>query len=209
MIAASPRYFNIAVRARLARLLDTPVRTLFMEHESTFRRLFRFMLLAIAAGATLVFFFEARQKLNAPAPTKADRILVEKGARRLILFSADRKLKEYRVALGFSPIGPKEREGDGRTPEGIYIIDFHKHDSAFHRALHISYPAAEDNARAAEAGVSPGGDIMIHGLPNGRGTLGPAHRLRDWTAGCIAVTDSEIEEIYNSVSDGTPIEIRP
>jgi murein L,D-transpeptidase YafK len=91
----------------------------------------------------------------------------------------------------------------------IYTIDFHKPDSAFHRALHISYPSAEDNARAAEAGVSAGGDIMIHGLPNGLGALGPAHRLRDWTAGCIAVTDAEIEEIWNLVNDGTPIEILP
>ena len=139
-------------------------------------------------------------------PIKADRILVEKGLRRLTLFSAGRKLKEYHVALGFSPVGPKEREGDGRTPEGIYIIDFHKPDSTFHRALHISYPSVEDNARAAEAGVSPGGDIMIHGLPNG---LGATHRVPDWTAGCIAVTDAEIDEIYDFVSDGTPIEIRP
>jgi murein L,D-transpeptidase YafK len=150
-----------------------------------------------------------RQKAPGKARLKADRILVEKRARRLTLFSVDRKLKEYHVALGFSPIGPKEREGDGRTPEGIYAIDFHKPDSAFHRALHISYPSADDNARATEAGVSPGGDIMIHGLPNGLGALGAGHRLHDWTAGCIAVSDVEIDEIYDSVSDGTPIEIRP
>jgi len=118
-------------------------------------------------------------------------------------------LKEYRVALGFSPVGPKQHEGDGRTPEGNYKIDFHKSDSAFHRALHISYPDAVDTARAAEAGVAPGGDIMIHGLPNGFSAAGLTHRLHDWTAGCIAVTDSEIDEIWASVSDGTPIEIRP
>jgi murein L,D-transpeptidase YafK len=168
---------------------------------------FALALLLIAAAAA--FIFQQRQKPAGNRPTKADRILVEKGARRLTLFSADRKLKEYRVALGFSPVGPKEREGDGRTPEGTYTIDFHKPDSAFHRALHISYPSVGDNARAAEAGVSPGGDIMIHGLPNGLGALRAAHRLHDWTAGCIAVSDPEIEEIYNSVSDGTPIDIRP
>jgi murein L,D-transpeptidase YafK len=150
-----------------------------------------------------------RQKAPGKALLKADRILVEKRARRLTLFSAGQKLKEYHVALGFSPIGPKEREGDGRTPEGIYAIDFHKPDSAFHQALHISYPSADDNARATEAGVSPGGDIMIHGLPNGLGALGAGHRLHDWTAGCIAVSDVEIDEIYDSVSDGTQIEIRP
>ena len=113
------------------------------------------------------------------------------------------------MALGFSPVGPKQSEGDGRTPEGNYTVDFHKSDSAFHRALHISYPDAADSARAAEAGVAPGGDIMIHGLPNGFSALASAHRLRDWTAGCIAVTDSEMDEIWVSVADGTPIEIRP
>ena len=113
------------------------------------------------------------------------------------------------MALGFSPVGPKQHEGDGRTPEGKYKIDFHKSDSAFHRALHISYPDAADSARAAEAGVAPGGDIMIHGLPNGFSALGPAHRSRDWTAGCIAVTDSEMDEIWASAADGTSIEIGP
>ncbi len=160
-------------------------------------------------GTAAAFLFQARQKPSANAPKKADRILVEKGARRLTLFSAGRKLKVYRVALGFSPVGPKQREGDGRTPEGNYIIDFHKSDSAFHRALHISYPDAADTARAAEASAAPGGDIMIHGLPNGFSASGPAHRLGDWTAGCIAVTDSEIDEIWASVADGTPMEIRP
>jgi murein L,D-transpeptidase YafK len=170
--------------------------------------------LSVALGGTLIAtiaisLFEARQKRAFITPTNADRILMEKSARRLTLFSSGRKLKEYRVALGFSPVGPKQREGDGRTPEGNYKIDFHKSDSAFHRALHISYPDAAATGRAAEAGVAPGGDIMIHGLPNGFSALGPAHRLRDWTAGCIAVTDSEIDDIWVSVPDGTPIEIRP
>jgi murein L,D-transpeptidase YafK len=170
------------------------------------RRYLLFALALLLIAAATAFIFQQRQN---PRPPKADKILVEKGARRLTLFSGGRKLKEYHIALGFSPIGTKEREGDGRTPEGIYTIDFHKPDSAFHRALHVSYPSAGDNARAAESGVSPGGDIMIHGLPNGLGTLGAAHRLRDWTAGCIAVTDPEINEIYSSVNDGTPIEILP
>lgn len=159
----------------------------------------------VLIAAAVVFIFR-RQNLT---PPKADTILVEKGARRLTLLSGSRELKDYHIALGFSPIGPKGREGDGRTPEGIYSIDFHKPDSAFHRALHVSYPSAQDSARAAEAGVSPGGDIMIHGLPNGLGALGAASRSRDWTAGCIAVTDPEIDEIYSSVDDGTPIEILP
>jgi murein L,D-transpeptidase YafK len=166
--------------------------------------LFFLVLLLITAAAA--FIFRQRQNLR---PLQADKILVEKGARRLTLLSRGRKLKEYHITLGFSPIGPKEREGDGRTPEGIYTIDFHKPDSAFHRALHVSYPSTQDSARAAEAGVSPGGDIMIHGLPNGFGAFGATYRLRDWTAGCIAVTDPEIDEIYSSVNDGTAIEIRP
>jgi murein L,D-transpeptidase YafK len=170
--------------------------------------------LSVALGGALIAtiaisLFEARRKPAVITPTNADRILVEKSARRLTLFSSGRKLKEYRVALGFSPVEPKQCEGDGRTPEGKYKIDFHKSDSAFHRALHISYPDAADTGRAAQAGVAPGGDIMIHGLPNGFSALGSAHRLRDWTAGCIAVTDSEIDEIWVSVPDGTPIEIRP
>ena len=160
-------------------------------------------------ATTAISLFEARQKAAVITPTTADKILVEKSARRLTLFSSGRKLKEYRIALGFSPVGSKQREGDGRTPEGNYKIDFHKSDSAFHRALHISYPDTADAARAAEAGVAPGGDIMIHGLPNGSSALGPAHRLRDWTAGCMAVIDSEIDEIWASVADGTPIKIRP
>ncbi len=136
-------------------------------------------------------------------------MVLEKKAHRLSLFHGSKVVKEYRVALGSSPIGPKEREGDHRTPEVNYVIDFHKPDSDYHRALHISYPSAADILRAERAGVSPGGDIMIHGLPNGFGAIGDAHRMRDWTDGCIAVTDEEIEEIYAAVRDGTPIEIRP
>src|SRR5438067_12797561 len=132
-------------------------------------------------------------------------ILVEKSARRLTLFCAGRKLKEYRMALGFSPVGPKQSEGDGRTPEGNYTVDFHKSDSAFHRALHISYPDAADSARAAAAGGAPGGDIMIHGLPSRFSAVGPAHHLREWKVGCIVDTDSESDEIWGSVCDVTPI----
>jgi len=117
--------------------------------------------------------------------------------------------KTYRVALGREPIGPKEREGDLRTPEGRYVVDFHLHDSAFHRALHVSYPNQEDLARARELGLPSGGDIMIHGLKNGRGWFGRLHRVVDWTRGCIAVTDREVEEIFRAVPDGTPVEIVP
>ena len=142
-------------------------------------------------------------------PQRADLVVVDKAKRTLTLHHRGVPFKTYRVALGRDPQGPKQQEGDGRTPEGRYVIDFHKRDSAFHRALHISYPSAADRRRAQGRGVSPGGDIMIHGLPNGMGAIGKAHLVRDWTEGCIAVTNGEIEEIWNAVPDGTAIEIRP
>lgn len=139
----------------------------------------------------------------------ADHVIVEKGARRLTLLREGIPLKTYRIALGRVPVGAKEQEGDQRTPEGTYVIDFHKADSDFHRALHISYPESRDVDRAAARGVSPGSDIMIHGIRNGMGWIGALHRRTDWTAGCIAVTDFEIEEIWRAVPDRTSIEIRP
>ena len=144
-----------------------------------------------------------------PQDAVADRILVEKSARRLTLFRGETELKTYRVALGRDPIGAKEFEGDQCTPEGIYTIDFHKPDSDYHLALHISYPEQRDIDRAAPHNRSAGTDIMIHGLRNGDGWIGAFHRQSDWTAGCIAVTDFEIEEIYRAVPDGTLVEIRP
>jgi murein L,D-transpeptidase YafK len=118
-------------------------------------------------------------------------------------------LRSYRVALGGNPVGPKRRRGDGKTPEGLYTITARNSGSAFHRSLRISYPNAADRARARRDGVNPGGDIMIHGLPNGRGYIGKAHRLVDWTDGCIAVTDEEIEEIWRLAPNGTPVQIDP
>jgi murein L,D-transpeptidase YafK len=144
-----------------------------------------------------------------PAGTVADRIVIEKAAHRLSLYLGDRLLKTYSIALGANPKGPKERQGDGRTPEGRYVIDARKRNSAFHRALHVSYPNAQDRQRARRLGVAPGGDIMIHGLPNGMGMLGRTHLLRDWTQGCIAVTNDEIEEIWRVVPNGTRVEIQP
>ena len=118
-------------------------------------------------------------------------------------------IRRYRVALGFSPERHKEREGDGRTPEGHYTIDSRNEHSAYYKALHVSYPNDEDRKRAARLGVSPGGAIMIHGLPTGKGWIGAAHRMYDWTLGCIAVTDEEMDEIWKMVPVGTPVEIRP
>lgn len=146
-----------------------------------------------------------------PAHARADLIVVEKAERRLTLYAKGSVLRSYGIALGRSPRGPKRREGDNRTPEGRYVIDWRNPQSAFHRALHVSYPSKADVARARQAGNSPGGAIMIHGLGAEREWIGRAHRLRDWTRGCIAVTNEEIEEIeeiWRLVPDGTPIEIR-
>ena len=138
-----------------------------------------------------------------------DRILVEKSERRLMLISQGEVLKTYKIALGGNPIGPKERQGDNKTPEGTYVIDARNRDSRFHLSLHISYPNERDRNRAEELGVAPGGDIMIHGIKNGFSWVGDAHAEVDWTKGCIAVTDEEIEEIGKMVPDGTIVEIRP
>jgi murein L,D-transpeptidase YafK len=139
----------------------------------------------------------------------ADRVLVLKKERTLKLLSSGRVIKTYGIALGGDPIGPKSRQGDHKTPEGVYVLDFRNVQSHFHKAIHISYPSDRDRAGARAKGVSPGGDVFLHGLPNGFGYIGSAHRLKDWTDGCIAVTDDEIDEIWKIVPDGTPIEIRP
>ncbi len=144
------------------------------------------------------------------APAKrADRIVIEKAKRTLTLMSGGEILKVYKVALGGQPVGAKERQGDHKTPEGIYSVDRKNPNSIFHRALHLSYPSAGDRERARKLGVSAGGDVEIHGLGAKYGFVGSAHRLHDWTDGCIAVTNEEIDEIYALVEQGTVVEIRP
>ena len=140
---------------------------------------------------------------------RADSLVVNKSKRELLLYQSGRVIRSYRIALGRNPVGPKLRKGDSKTPEGAYTISGRNAASAFHRSLRISYPNAADRIRARRQGVDPGGDIMIHGLPNGQGFVGAAHRLTDWTDGCIAVTDPEIEEIWRLVPDGTLIQINP
>ena len=144
-----------------------------------------------------------------PPALHADRVLVLKNERTLQLLRQGKIIRSYKVALGSDPVGPKTKQGDHKTPEGIYVLDFRNPHSQFYKALHISYPSGRDRALAREHGVSPGGDVFIHGLPNGYGAIGAAHRLKDWTDGCVAVTDEEIDEIWQAVPDGTPIEIRP
>jgi len=136
-----------------------------------------------------------------------DRIVIDKSARRLEVVSGGRVIAAYPISLGRVPVGAKRELGDGRTPEGDYVIDFHKRDSAFHRALHISYPAPRDVAAADRLRSVPGGSIMIHGLKPGLARVGRFHTLFDWTDGCIAVTNSEIDRLFRAVPDGTPIRI--
>jgi murein L,D-transpeptidase YafK len=141
--------------------------------------------------------------------TKVDQVLVVKSHRTLSLISQGTVLRTYQVALGGSPVGAKEQQGDHKTPEGHYILDRRNVKSRFYKAIHVSYPNDQDKQKASQRGVASGGDIMIHGLPNGFGWLGSTHRTRDWTDGCIAVTNAEMDEIWELVPEGTPIEIRP
>src|SRR5664279_3045190 len=133
---------------------------------------------------------------------RADLVLVSKKKREMVLLRGESVLRTYRIALGRAPEGPKRAAGDGRTPEGRYTIDWRNPRSKYHLSLHISYPDAADLARAREAGVDPGGDIMIHGLKDG------VRQEGDWTEGCIAVTDEEMDEIWGLVGEGAPIWIR-
>lgn len=143
-----------------------------------------------------------------PVPLgKADRLVVKKAERRLYLLRGEQRLRTYGIALGFQPIGHKLREGDGRTPEGRYVIDRRNDRSRFHKALHISYPSAQDRLRAEHRDQSPGGLILIHGQPANQARSAPLEG--DWTLGCIAVANDEIEEIWALTPDGTRIEILP
>jgi murein L,D-transpeptidase YafK len=146
---------------------------------------------------------------NGVQAAAVDHIIVLKSAHIMRLYSHDTLVKEYHVALGLNPAGPKRRKGDNRTPEGSYTIDLKNPHSQFHLSLRISYPNAQDRERARRQGVDPGGAIMIHGLPREFAWLGARHREHDWTWGCVAVTNPEIEDIWSLVQVGTKIEIRP
>jgi murein L,D-transpeptidase YafK len=157
--------------------------------------------------AWLLFFISFSHSLL--ASEKADAVLVEKSEAKLFLIRDGKPFKEYSVSFGGSPIGHKQQEGDQRTPEGQYFLDYKKSDSSFHKAIHISYPNKKDQESADKNGVSPGGLIMIHGQKNGYGWLFPITQLFNWTDGCIAFTDREMDEIWSNVDANTPIEIRP
>jgi murein L,D-transpeptidase YafK len=164
--------------------------------------------LAVLATLSLLSAVPQAQQQRISVP-KVDRVLVIKHEHILRLLRDGRIAQEYKVALGGSPVGPKTQRGDHKTPEGIYVLDSRNAKSQFYKSLHISYPTPAQRAAARKRGVSPGGDVFVHGLPPRYRSVGAVHRVYDWTDGCIAVTDDEMDEIWLAVADGTPIEIRP
>lgn len=176
-------------------------------------RLFSGLTLLAMIAAVAVILIPQRPPTDDPLPEQTalqgpvDHILIEKAARRMIAYRDGRALKTYRIALGFSPEGDKREQGDGKTPEGIFRVDRRNDASAYHLSLGIDYPQSGDRARAAAEGVDPGGDIFIHGQPNQ--LPGSIVLPGDWTAGCIAVANTEITELFAATSIGTKVEIRP
>jgi murein L,D-transpeptidase YafK len=166
----------------------------------------RLLLLSLLGFISLQSGHNANSPANKPKP---DHILIIKSTRTLSLMNGAQTIKSFSVALGSQPIGAKDRQGDHKTPEGTYFVDSKLDHSQFHHALHLSYPNPADRERAKKLGVSPGGDVEIHGLPDKYAWLGSQHRHTDWTDGCIALTNDEIDEIFPQISIGTPVEIRP
>ena len=154
-------------------------------------------------------FFGQTSKASNQVNNTIDSIIVLKSQRLMLLMKEGEIAKSYRISLGKNPIGNKTTEGDKKTPEGLYYIEYKKSDSKFYKALKISYPNEQDRQRSASLGVPPGGLIMIHGLPNDMESIGKFHRRIDWTDGCIAVTNEEIDEIWDMVPIGIPVYISP
>lgn len=164
-----------------------------------------FLGLGLLLLAFTFYYFFPGKKL--PSGKTINRLVVYKSKRKMEAWRGDELLKTYTISLGKDPVGHKQFEGDCKTPEGIYHIDGRNPNSAFYKNLGISYPNADDIAHTEKLGKPPGGDIKIHGLRNGRGYRGKLHRFKDWTAGCIAVTNPEMEELYEAVEDGAEVEI--
>ena len=181
-------------------------------------RPFKFILLALVA---LIFIslisisaityaksgVNKTSKQAIPSDANVDKVYVDKSERVLKLLSGDRVIKTYHIALGDSPAGHKRQQGYERTPTGTYKLDYKNEKSSYYRSIHVSYPNASDKVQARKRGVSPGGDIMIHGQKNGFGHLAAVTQKRDWTDGCIAVTNDEMDEIMSVYQAGMPIEI--
>ncbi len=169
--------------------------------------LYSSLLVSLIVGGMLYTRFIAPELPQAPLTQTIDRIVIEKAARRLTVYRDGAALRVYTMRLGFAPDGDKLRQGDGRTPEGSFRIDRKNPQSRFHLSLGLDYPQRDDLLRAAAGGYSPGGDIFIHGQP--RGVFGRQRIDRDWTAGCIAVSNAVIEELWRVTEVGTVVEVRP
>lgn len=160
-------------------------------------------------GSLVCVYFLWYQSSSPQSLPNIDFILIEKTKRKLSVYHQGQLIKTYKVSLGFSPRGHKEREGDGKTPEGMYTISAKNPKSQFHLALKISYPNKVDIMNAQKQGYSPGGNILIHGVSKHFSWLGKLHVIKDWTLGCVAVTNNEIEEIYAATPIGSRVEIKP
>ncbi len=166
----------------------------------------RYTLLLLLIGI-IVYYFYPEQQL--PSNIKIDSLIVYKSKRELKAYSNGLLIKTYKVSLGKNPVGDKNFEGDKKTPEGIYFINAKNPNSGYYKNLGISYPDKQDIEISKKLRKSTGGDVKIHGLRNGIGLIGKFQRWYDWTAGCIALTDQEVDELYNTVDVGTKIEIKP
>ena len=165
-------------------------------------------LLSAIFGGLLALGLTANGFADSEFPV-ADEVIVEKSARKLHLLKNGEPIRSFDIALGVAPLGHKEYEGDAKTPEGRYLLDVRNPNSDFFLSMHISYPSPQDRQRAAQRGVDPGGQIMIHGQPNEPTYSEAYYRSQDWTNGCIAVSNSDMIDIWLMTPDGTPIEIRP
>jgi murein L,D-transpeptidase YafK len=166
----------------------------------------KFLILLIFILILIFLQIKSLNKVSTPIK-KIDFIEIQKSKRIMQIYNEGKLLKTYKIALGFSPYGHKEKEGDGKTPEGIYSISYKNSKSRFYLSLKISYPNEFDKKNAQIKGISPGGDIYIHGIPIYFSWIGKYHTKKDWTRGCIAVTNNEIKEIFNAVLVGTKVEI--
>lgn len=168
----------------------------------------KLIILLLLLIAVAVFFGFCQLDKPIDKTVHIDKILVEKSKRKLHLFSGEKIIKSYNISIGRNPIGHKEFEGDKKTPEGNYFINDKNPNSGYYKNLGVSYPNEKDIENAKSIGKSPGGQIKIHGLKNGLGWISRFHLLLDWTAGCIAVTNKDIDEIYDIIEIGIAIEIR-
>jgi len=168
----------------------------------------KFIIITATAFSAFLMIYNYETVQPFPEDKPVSRIIVNKAERKMHLFSGNEVIRSYKISLGFNPVGAKEFEGDGKTPEGVYIINDKNPNSGYYLNLGLSYPDSEDIKRAKAAGKSPGGDIKIHGMRNGFGFIGKFHRFYDWTHGCIAVTNREMKELFDNVPLGTEIIIK-